>query len=137
MQLASGAAHAGGAVNDILTFIAAYWWLALLFGGAITALLEGVRDFFLAMARHVLEGGQRRHERRLELIRARHGGRLTVGIREDGSEVTVAPFGSRPCSHPFSKIEPVYGVGGDLVARLCSACQEQLPLDPAVREEGP
>jgi hypothetical protein len=130
-MLASGAAHAGGALNDLVAFFAAYWWLFFIFGGAISSFFAGVRDFLLGIARYVLESGERRHQRRLEVIREQHGGLLPIGVREDGEVITAAV--PRACPHPHRYVEEVRS-GGELVAYLCTKCDTQLPLD---REEIP
>lgn len=127
----TSADHAS-AMQDLIAFLAGYWWLFILFGGAIGSFFEGVRDFFLGCLNFVLEAGERRHRRRMELLQAQHGGRLPIAVREDG-EVITAP--ARACAHPFESLENVYS-GRELVAHLCTRCDTQLPISPADAEEG-
>jgi hypothetical protein len=134
MQGLADAAHATSAVNSVLTFLAAYWWLWWLFGASIVAAIGaffgGVRDYFL-------EIGERRHQRRLELIRARRDGQQAIGAREDGSLATVAPRDLRagPCRHRPKNVKAVIGADGLLKAWLCEACDTPLPANWAVLEE--
>lgn len=121
--MASGAAHSGGAVNDLLSLVATYWWLLLIFGGAIGTFLRGVRDFFLDMARYALGSGERRHQRRLEVIREQRGHLPAPPPPEEHDPETR----KMTCRHPFESIEDVYSAG-QLVAHLCVRCGTQLEV---------
>lgn len=103
----------------LLAFIGQWWWVLLIFGGAITAFLEGVRDFVLSPFIMI---GEARHQHKLELARARAGTQLPSPVRPG------------PCVH--RNVVPVIAASEDRVSGwLCRSCDAQLPADWAVREE--
>lgn len=131
-MMASAVAHAASALNGIIIFASSFWWL-LLFSGVRRA----IASFFLGAREFCLQALEHRHERRLEIIRARRGGQLPVGVREDGSVVTVSPAGLRPgpCPHRPKNVKAVMGTDGELKSWLCTACDTPLPAGWAVLEE--
>jgi hypothetical protein len=94
-----------------------WFWLAV-FG-----VFEGVRDFFLGIFAAMVSIGERRHERRIEEIRAAQAPPVVL------SAATAKPG---PCVH--RNVRPVIAANDELVGWLC-ACDTQLPPSWAVRQE--
>ena len=94
-----------------------FFWLAVL------GVFEGVRDFFIGIFVAIATIGERRHERRLEEIRA----------------AAPAPAVSSPLARPgpcvHRNVIPVVAADESVTAWLCKSCDAQLPADWAVREE--
>lgn len=97
----------------------AFFWLAV-FG-----VFEGVRDFFLSAFDAIAAIGERRHQRRIEEIRAA-APVVTVPARIPGKT-------PGPCVHRH--VVQVRDSFDELVGWLCKSCETQLPADWAVREE--
>lgn len=96
-----------------------WFWLAV-FG-----VFEGVRDFFLSIFQAIGGIGERKHQRRIEEIRA---GAPVVTV--PSSSLPVKPG---PCVH--RNVTAVVGADDAVKAWLCRSCDTQLPPDWAVREE--
>lgn len=111
------------ALSEILGFIAAYWWLLLLFGGTI---LEFFGDVFSGAARAIGEWSRTRHERRLELRRME----LETAGRHAAEDAGPVPG---LCRH--RRAVPVRDLDGAVVAWLCKGCDEQLPPDFSIFSE--
>ncbi|HEV2450747.1 MAG TPA: hypothetical protein VGS62_02330 [Streptosporangiaceae bacterium] len=95
-----------------------FFWLAIL------GVFEGVRDFFLGIFAAIVAIGERRHERRIEEIRAAAPAPpvLSSSLPKPG-----------PCVH--RNVTAVISGGDEVVGWLCRSCDTQLPADWAVREE--
>ena len=112
----------GGSGTSLLDWAIAYWWLILIFGGAI---LEWIGEIFGCGLSAIADALQVRHERRLELARAR--------------SAPVADNPARPmpgrCVH--RRVKQVRDMDGNLVAWLClkEGCEKQLPADWAIAQE--
>ena len=106
--------------STLLGYALAYWWLLLIFGGAI---LEWIGEIFDCGLSAIADALQVRHERRLELARAR--------------SAPVADNPARPmpgrCVH--RRVKQVRDVDDELVGWLCVGCDKQLPADWAVAQE--
>lgn len=111
-------------MNALLHFAASYWWLLLIFGGAIASFLEGVRDFFVDTVKQ-LSGI--RHERRMAKLEAQAE---VARARE-----APAPAAPRPGRCVHRNVVPVVSADEKVVAWLCKSCDTRLPADWAVREE--
>lgn len=113
--------------NSILTWLAAWWWLALIFGGAA---LEWIADTFDAGISAMRRRAKLKHKRQMELRR------IELEI-EQAKAGTVVPIASAkkpgPCVHRH--VTPVIAADETLTAWLCRGCDTQLPPDWAVREE--
>jgi hypothetical protein len=96
-----------------------FFWLAV-FG-----VFEGVRDFFLGIFAAIVSIGERKHQRRMEEIRAAAPA-VTVP-----AGIPAAKPG--PCVH--RNVVPVVAADETVTAWLCRSCDKQLPPDWAVREE--
>ena len=118
-------ATAAHAAPSVLETILSYWWLFLLFGGAI---LEWVADTFDMGLRALRRRSKdkRKHQvelKRLELeiARARSGTALPAAVKPG------------PCVH--RNVAAVVSAADEVVAWLCRTCDEKLPANWAVREE--
>ena len=107
----------------LLNWSLAHWWV--FFWLAIFGVFEGVRDFFVSMAGAAAGVFDRRHQQRLEEIRAAH----PVPAAEH-AEITPAPG---RCVH--RRIKQVRDVTDELVGWLCVGCDTRLPPDWAVAAE--
>jgi hypothetical protein len=117
-------AHTTGAAAVIGTLIS-YWWVFLLFGGAI---LEWVGEVFNVGLSSLHKRAQLKHERRLELRRLE----LQVTQAKVNAPVAAAPIPGL-CRH--RQAVPVRNGDGDVVAWLCKSCDTQLPREFSVYEE--
>lgn len=96
-----------------------FFWLAV-FG-----VFESVRDFFLAIFETVAGIGERKHQRRIEEIRA-------------AAPVVTVPAGDpgkKPGHCVHRNVVPVVAADETVSAWLCRSCDAQLDADWAVREE--
>lgn len=94
-----------------------FFWLAV-FG-----VFESVRDFFIGIFEAIAGIGERKHQRRIEEIRA-------------AAPAPVLPSSlptPGPCVH--RNVVPVVAADETVTAWLCKSCDAQLPADWAVREE--
>jgi len=93
----------------------AFFWLSV-FG-----VFAGIRDFFASIFNAITGIGERRHQRRIEEIRA------------------SAPAAPSPLPKPGAcvhrNVVPVVAADETVSAWLCRTCDTQLPPDWAVREE--
>jgi hypothetical protein len=108
-------------VIAVLNWSLNHWYVFLWL--SVFGVFEGVRDFFAGIAERVMELGDRRHERRMEMARAR-------------SAALPAPDAAPkpgPCVH--RRVRQVRDLDGDLAAWLCDGCDTQLPADWAVAKE--
>ena len=124
MIAASGHAHQA---YTFWRFLGDWWWVLLLFGGAILEWIGGV----LSAIYEALAGlGTARHRRRIELLKAQaklEKARYTPSIQ-------LAKPG--PCVH--RNVVPVIssdGINGSVTSWLCKTCDTQLPHDWAIRQE--
>lgn len=107
----------------ILNWSLDHWYV--FFWLAVFGVFEGVRDFFLGIFEAIAGIGERRHQRRIEEIRAA-APVVTAPAR-------IAGKTPGPCVH--RQVAPVVSAAEELVGWLCKSCETQLPADWAVREE--
>ena len=116
----------GGSGTSLLDWAIAYWWLILIFGGAVLEWFGEIFDCGFGAVRHALKV---RHKRRLQLARA----------RARAARPLVPDAGPRPlpgaCVH--RRVKQVRDMDGNLVAWLClkEGCEKQLPADWAIAQE--
>jgi hypothetical protein len=120
--MSTATAHAG---TDWGSIIAAWWWAALIFGGAILGWIGEACDAGLT-ALH--RRSKRRHKRRMDLKRID----LQIAIAQVQAGMPPSLPKPGPCVH--RNVRPVIAADDELVGWLC-ACDAQLPADWAVREE--
>ena len=117
--------------GQILTFLIAWWWLALIFGGSICAgIYEALET---AMHRH--------HKRKLALAKER--AKLARAVAEveahrAGLSLPYAPpaaIGAGPCKHRSNVVAVFDETSGERLAWLCKTCDTQLPPTYAVGPE--
>lgn len=104
----------------VLNWSLEHWWVFLWL--SIFGVFEGVRDFFVSVFEAIGGIGERKHQRRIEEIRA-------------AAPAPVFPSSlpkPGPCVH--RNVRPVIAADDELVGWLC-ACDAQLPADWAVRKE--
>lgn len=106
----------------VLNWLLNHWWV--FFWLAIFGVFEGVRDFFIGIAEAVGGVFTLRHDRKVELARAK---------AEGEPPPTAALPVPGPCRH--RKAVPVRTSEGDVVAWLCRACDTKLPADFSIYEE--
>ena len=109
----------------ILNWSLEHWYVW--FWLAIFGVFEGVRDFFLDLARAIGGIGERKHERRMEELR------LQAPALPPGYVPPSAAMKPGPCVH--RNVVPVVAADETVSAWLCKSCDAQLPADWAVREE--
>jgi hypothetical protein len=107
----------------ILNWSLSHWYV--FFWLFVLGVFEGVRDFFVSIAMTVASIGDRKHQRRIEEIRALHP------APPDVLTSTVPKPG--PCVH--RNVTPVVSAADEVVAWLCRTCETRLPADWAIREE--
>ena len=108
----------------VLNWCLDHWYV--FFWLAIFGVFEGVRDFFIGIFEAIAGIGERRHQRRIEELRAQ-APTLPAG------PVPAAPKTPGPCVH--RNVTPVIAADDSLVGWLCRSCETRLPADWAVREE--
>jgi hypothetical protein len=108
-------------VIAVLNWSLEHWWVFLWL--SIFGVFEGVRDFFIGIFEAVAGIGERKHQRRIEEIRAAAPAPLAP------SPLPVPG----PCVH--RNVVQVRDHSDELVGWLCRGCDEQLPASWAVREE--
>lgn len=120
MNLASSS-HQGASILDILL---AYWWVFLLFGGAILEFFGNMISSIVGGMSAIVAG---RHRRKVELRK------LELKIKK-ASATAVAPS-PQPglCRH--RKAVPVRDNEGVVVSWLCRSCDAQLPPEFSIYEE--
>jgi hypothetical protein len=105
-----------------------YWWLFLIFGGAI---LEWIADTYNAGLRAL---ARRRRDRRKHELRM---AKIQLEIAQAGNVTAIGQKKTPgPCVH--RNVVPVLssdGLESKVVAWLCKSCDARLPADWAVREE--
>lgn len=106
----------------VLNWSLNHWWVFLWL--SIFGVFEGVRDFFAGIGAAILELGDRRHERKMELARAR---------TETGPPPAPATLPAAPCRH--RNVVGVRDRTETVVAWLCKGCDARLPADFSVYEE--
>jgi hypothetical protein len=115
----ASAAHT--ATPWFIAFVENYWWLLLLFGGGI---LEWIGETFNCGLSALVEWSEIRHERKLELARAR------AAAEPPPSPATLP---AAPCRH--RNVVSVRDRTETVVAWLCKGCDARLPADFSVYEE--
>jgi hypothetical protein len=101
-----------------------FFWLVVL------GVFESVRDFFLSAFEAIAGIGERKHQRRIEEIRA-GSPQPPPGWVAPSAAIAVKKPG--PCVH--RNVVPVVAADESVSAWLCKSCDTQLPADWAVREE--
>ena len=101
----------------LLNWFAAHWFLLILL--SVLGVFQGVRDFFVSIAEALGGRSEIRHQRKLELERAKAGAAGTLP--------------AAPCRH--RNIVGVRDTTDHLVGWLCRGCDKQLPADFSVYEE--
>jgi hypothetical protein len=102
-----------------------HWWV--FFWLAVLGVFDGVRDFFVGCAAAIGLSGERRHQRRLEEIRAAHP------VPAEPRSIHGNPDEARTCQH--HAVVPVHNtVTGEREAWVCTNpdCRTQLPRNWAV-----
>jgi hypothetical protein len=117
-------AHAGTG-TDWVSVLLSYWWLALIFGGAILEWIGETFDVGLAALYHRAE---LRHQRQMDLKRVE----LEILQARPGAASSSLPRPG-PCVH--RNVTPVIAAGEDKPCAWLCRCGERLPADWAVREE--
>jgi len=100
-----------------------HWYVLLWL--SVFGVFEGVRDFFLAAFEVIAGAGERRHQRRIEEIRA-------------AAPVVTVPdraLARKPGHCVHRNVSPVIAADESVAAWLCRSCDAQLPADWAVRQE--
>lgn len=123
MTVATAHAAAG---TDWVSVLLGYWWLALIFGGAILEFIGETFDVGLSALRR---RSKLRHKRHLEIKRME----LQIAQAKAGVIPFSAPKKPGPCVH--RNVVPVVAADETVSAWLCRSCDAQLPPDWAVREE--
>lgn len=113
-------AGSSGGWDELAAILLSYWWLFLLFGGAI---LEWIGETFNVGLRALCGYAEARHARKLEMLFLR---------LEAGQARRDAPVPG-PCRHRRAK--GVRDLNDNVVAWLCPDCDEQLPAGFSVYEE--
>ena len=108
-----------------LAILLGYWWVALIFGGAV---LEWIGETFNVGVGALRRRAKLRHKRRMELRRVE----LQIAQAKTGAVPSLLPKPG-PCVHRH--VAPVVSAAEELVGWLCRGCDAQLPPDWAVREE--
>jgi hypothetical protein len=96
-----------------------FFWLSVL------GVFEGVRDFLFGIFEAIAGIGERRHQRRIEEIRAA-APVVTIPARIEGKK-------PGHCVHRH--VTAIVAADDTLVGWLCKSCDQQLEPDWAVREE--
>lgn len=124
MVEASAAAATAG--TSWVTALLNYWWLFLLFGGAV---LEWVGETFDVGVAALRRRAKAKRKHQLELKR------LELEIAQAHSAPAGAALSPAPglCRH--RKAVPVRTSEGDTVAWLCRSCDTKLPAEFSVYEE--
>lgn len=104
-----------------------WWWFFWLWA---LGFFEGVRNWFAGLFESVMALGDRRHERPLELERAKAA--AAPPVPQVSREIPLPPRPGR-CAH--RRVTPVVAADESVVAWLCKGCDTQLPPDWAVRAE--
>ena len=109
----------------LLNWCLAHWYVW--FWLAVLGVFDGVRDFFYGVAVAIGGSAERKHQRALELERAR--AKTAKAQAKAGTEIMPTPG---PCVH--RRVLPVHDGTGERVAWLCQNddCREQLPRNWAV-----
>ena len=107
----------------VLNWLVAHWYV--IFWLAVFGVFEGVRDFFIDLAKAVASIGERKHKRRMK--------ELKLQAQIAGGAALPVSKKPGPCVH--RNVTPVISTDEAVVAWLCKSCDEKLPADWAVREE--
>jgi hypothetical protein len=108
----------------VLNWALEHWFLIFLL--SMLGVFEGVRDFFLDMAKAIGAVGERKHKRRMKELRLQ--ARLAAKAPAVGT-------GKKPGHCVHRNVTPVISKADELVAWLCKTCGTRLDADWAVREE--
>jgi hypothetical protein len=103
-------------VIALLNWFAVHWFLLILL--SVFGVFKGVRDFFVSIAEALGGKSEIRHQRKLEIERAKAGS---------------GTLPAAPCRH--RNIVGVRDTADHLVGWLCRGCDKQLPADFSVYEE--
>lgn len=120
--MSAATAHAG---TDWGSIIAAWWWVALIAGGAALEWIGEVFDVGLGALRR---RSKLKHKRQMDLKRME----LQIAQAKTGAVSSPLPTPG-PCVH--RNVIPVVAADETVSAWLCRSCDAQLPADWAVREE--
>ena len=123
MTSAHTATSDGG--TDWVALAISYWWVILIFGGAILEFLGETFDVGLS-ALH--RRSKMKHKRKLQALRLE----LEIAQARSGAS-GAALVKPGPCVH--RRVRQVRDRGDELVGWLCTGCDAQLPADWAVAQE--
>lgn len=113
------------AAQGLLQVVAGYWWLIVIFGGAV---LDWIGEQF-GMGMVALR--RRRHERRSHELELKQ---LDLRIAQArAGQAAPGTAGPGLCRH--RKAVPVRTSAGDVVAWLCPSCDTKLPKEFSIYEE--
>ena len=124
MPSAHTATSDGG--TDWVALLVGYWWVILIFGGAILEFLGETFDVGLS-ALH--RRSKMKHKRRLQALRLE----LQIAEARAAGTTPARSLPAAPCRH--RNVVGVRDRRDKLVAWLCKGCDEQLPADFSVYEE--
>lgn len=125
MPSAHTATSDGG--TDWVALAISYWWVILIFGGAILEFLGETFDVGLS-ALH--RRSKMKHKRKLQALKLE----LQIAQARSGAPVAeVAGPTPGPCVH--RRVRQVRDRGDELVGWLCTGCDAQLPAGWAVAKE--
>jgi hypothetical protein len=120
---AAAAAHAG---TDWLSALLSYWWLFLLFGGAV---LEWIGETFNVGLSALHRRSKLKHRRKLEALQLE----LEIAQAKTGQPAAAGNLPAAPCRH--RNVVGVRDRTETVVAWLCRGCDTRLPADFSVYEE--
>lgn len=110
--------------HSLLNTLLSWWWLALIWGGA---LLEWAGEKYDLGVRALRRRSKRRHKQKLERLR------LELAITQARRAGAAAEPVPGTCVH--RKAVPVRNNDGDVLAWLCRSCDTQLPADFSIYRE--
>lgn len=125
MPSAHTATSDGG--TDWVALLVGYWWVILIFGGAILGWIGETLDCGLTALRR---RAKVKHKRKLELAKLQL--QIAQAHGAPVAEVSAVPKPG-PCVH--RRVRQVRDRGDELVGWLCAGCDAQLPADWAVAQE--
>jgi hypothetical protein len=124
----SAHAAASDTGTDWLTLLLSYWWVFLLFGGAI---LEWIGETFDVGLSALHRRSKLKHKRKLAALRLE----LQIAQAKAGTQTPAlaGALPAAPCRH--RNVAGVRDRADNVVAWLCKGCETQLPADFSVYEE--
>jgi hypothetical protein len=119
-------ASGSSAGSSILSLIVSFWWVFLLFGGAILEWVAETFDVGVAALRRRAKA-KRRHQLKMKQLELQ-----IAQAKADSLPGVPRPLPGQ-CVH--RRVVQVRDRSDDLVGWLCKGCDEQLPADWAVAAE--